>query len=119
MRLLRVAEVDDVADVHLQHAAVQSAVPTLIQEPGAAAKRIETKVEELASLPEITLTPDECAQIAEIGDNTNCMSLKGASAEHIGDPLPDRWPLEAVAGRWHIDPVNDLADAMHQAEAIK
>ena len=108
---------------NLQHAAVQSVVPTLIQEPGAAAKRIETKVEELASLPEITLTPDECAQIAEIGDNTNCMSLKGGSAEHTGDPLPDRWPLnaelEAVAGRWHIDPVHDLADAMHRAEAIK
>ena len=63
---------------NLQHAAVQSVVPTLIQEPGAGAKRIEAKVEELASLPEVTLTPDEYAQIAEIGDNTNCMSLKGA-----------------------------------------
>jgi aryl-alcohol dehydrogenase-like predicted oxidoreductase len=108
---------------NLQHTAVQSVVPTLIQEPGAAAKRIETKVEELASLPEITLTPDECAQIAEIGDNTNCMSLKGASAEHAGDPLPDRWPLnaelEAVGDRWHIDPVYDLASSLPPAEAIK
>jgi hypothetical protein len=89
----------------------------------APALRGEVVFAELASLPEITLTPDECAQIAEIGDNTNCMSLKGGSAEHAGDPSPDRWPLnaelEAVAGRWHIDPVHDLADAMHRGEAIK
>ena len=101
---------------NLEHAPVQSVVPTLIQEPGANAKRIETKVEELASLPEVTLTADECAQIAEIGDNTNCMSLKGGSAEHRGDSLPDRWELndelEAVAGRWKIDPVRDLTNAM-------
>ena len=106
---------------NLQHAPVQSVVPTLIQEPGATAKRIETKIEELASLPEVTLTPDERAQIAEIGDNTNCMPLKGGSAEHVGDPLPDRWELnaelEAVAGRWKIDPVQDLANAMHAAGA--
>ena len=108
---------------NLQHAAVASVVPTLIQEPGAGAKRIEAKVDELATLPEVTLTPDEYAQIAEIGDNTNCMSLKGANAEHTGDPLPDRWSLnadlEAVAGRWNIDPVRDLANAMDPAEAVK
>jgi aryl-alcohol dehydrogenase-like predicted oxidoreductase len=105
---------------NLQQAPVESVVPTLIQELGANAKRIETKVEELASLPEVTLSADECAQIAGIGDNTNCMSLKGGSAEHRGDPLPDRWPLdaelEAVAGRWKIDPARDLANAM-QVEA--
>ena len=93
----------------------------MIQEPGAEAKRIEAKVEELASLPELTLTPNECAQIAEIGDNTNCMSLKGGSAEHTGDSLPDRWSLnaelEAIADRWKIDPVRDLANAMHPATA--
>ena len=80
-------------------------------------------MEELAALPEVTLTPDEYAQIAEIGDNTNCMSLKGGSAEHTGEPLPDRWSLnaelEAVAGRWKIDPVRDLANAMHPAEAVR
>lgn len=106
---------------NLQHAPVQCVVPTLIQESGATAKRIETKVEELASLPEVTLTPDEWAQIAAIGDNTNCMSLKGGSAEHTGDPLPDRWSinaeLEAIAGRWNIDPVRDLANAMHSGGA--
>ena len=35
---------------------------------------------------------------------------------HTGDPLPDRWPLdadlEAVASRWKIDPVRDLATSM-------
>ena len=109
--------------MHLESSAraVESVVPTLIQEPGAGAKRIEAKVDELATLPDLTLTPDQYAQIAEIGDNTNCMSLKGASAEHTGDPLPDRWSLdadlEAAADRWNIDPVRDLANAMHAAGA--
>ena len=94
-------------------------MPTLIQEAGAKAKRIETKVEELAALPEVTLTADECAHIAEIGDNTNCMSLKGANPEFTGEPLPDRWPLnaelEAIAARWKIDPARDLTHAMPDA----
>lgn len=106
---------------NLQHAPVECVVPTLIQEAGASAKRIETKVEELAALPDATLTPDEYAQIARIGDNTNCMTLKGANAEHTGEPQPDRWPLnaelEVVASRWKIDPVRDLAHAMPPAEA--
>ena len=106
---------------NLQQAPVKSVVPTLIQESGEGAKRIETKVEELATLPDLALSADECEQIAEIGDNRNCMPLKGGSAEHSGDPLPDRWSLnaelEAVAGRWKIDPVRDLANAMQTAEA--
>jgi aryl-alcohol dehydrogenase-like predicted oxidoreductase len=108
---------------NLQQIPVQSVVPTLIQEPGPGARRIESKVEELASLPKITLTPDECRQIAEIGDNTNCMSLKGGSAEYSGEPLPDRWSLDAelkaTAERWQIDPVRDLANAMEAEEAVK
>ena len=86
-------------------------------------RSIETKAEELASLPELIFSAEECAQIAAIGDNVNCMSLKGGSAEHSGDPLPDRWPLnkelEAAAGRWKIDPVHDLANAMQPAAAGK
>jgi hypothetical protein len=31
--------------------------------------------------------------IRSIGDNTGCMTLKGAAADHEGDPLPDRWAL--------------------------
>lgn len=108
---------------NLQQSPVQSVVPTLIQELGEGAKRIETKVEDLAALPELTLTAEECAQIAAIGNNANCMSLKGASAEHSGDPLPDRWPLnadlEAVAVRWKIDPAHDLANAMQPAATGK
>ncbi len=108
---------------NLQQAPVQCVAPTFIQEPGAKAKRIETKVDELADLPDAVFTADEFAQIGEIGDNANCMTLKGGSAEHTGDPLPDRWPLnaelEAVAARWEINPVEDLANAMHPAEAAK
>ncbi|HMJ05391.1 MAG TPA: aldo/keto reductase [Chthoniobacterales bacterium] len=98
---------------NLQHPGVASVVPTMIQEAGAHAKPIERKVEELASLPNAILTPDEFARIAEIGDNRNRMSLKGASAEHVGPSLPDRWSLNddliAVAARWEIDPARDLA----------
>lgn len=101
---------------NLQHPAVANVVPTLIQEPGPTAKRIEAKVEELATLPELTLTPEEYALIAEIGDNRNCMTLKGANPEFTGDPLPDRWSLnrelENVAQRWRIDPARDLASTM-------
>lgn len=100
---------------NLQQPAVECVVPTLIQEPGASAKAIETKVEELANLPQITLAPNELAAIAEIGDNRNCMTLKGANPEHEGEALADRWPLnadlEAVAQRWKIDPASDLAHA--------
>ena len=50
--------------------------------------------------------------IRAIGDNTGCMALKGASLEHEGPPLPDRWKVDdsllAVAGRWGIDPGRDL-----------
>ncbi len=99
---------------NLQHPAVESVVPTLIQEGGATAKRIEAKIEELATLLEVTLPSAEYEMIAEIGDNTNCMSLKGANAAYTGEPLPDRWPLnaelEGVAERWKIDPVRDLAE---------
>ena len=104
---------------NLQHPAVESVVPTIIQEPGADAKRVEQKVQELAALPDITFTTDELAAIAEIGDNTNCMSLKGASAGHTGAPLPDRWSLntelETAAKRWNIDPRRDLENASHPA----
>ncbi len=105
---------------NLQHISVECVVPTLIQEAGTSAKHIEAKVDELASVPEATLTPDEYAQIAEIGDNTNCMTLKGANTEHKGDAQADRWPLnaelEAAARRWKIDPVRDLTNAMTSAE---
>ncbi len=96
----------------LRHPMVQSVVPTLIQEIGSDTKRIEEKIEELAALPNVRLTQDEYECLCEIGDNTNCMTLKGGNPEHSGDPLPDRWTmtadLEAVAARWKINPARDL-----------
>ncbi|MGH8164569.1 MAG: aldo/keto reductase, partial [Rhodanobacteraceae bacterium] len=49
---------------NLHHPAVQTVVPTLIQEPGPDAKPIEKKIEELATLPEEILTSEELARIA-------------------------------------------------------
>jgi aryl-alcohol dehydrogenase-like predicted oxidoreductase len=100
---------------NLAHAPVQTVVPTLIQESGEEAKTVEAKRDELASLPDVALTEDDVAQIRAIGDNTNCMALKGASPEFEGDSQPDRWPLDdelvAVAARWDIHPGEDLVHA--------
>jgi aryl-alcohol dehydrogenase-like predicted oxidoreductase len=101
---------------NLAHPAVECVVPTLIQELGEAACPIEAKRLELAALPaEQRLTAEDVAAIRAIGDNANCMALKGASPEHEGDERPDRWPLSdelsAVGERWGIDPVRDLTAA--------
>ena len=92
---------------------VKSVIPTLIQESGDNAKPIETKVDELASLPDLKLSAEECERIAEIGDNKGCMELKGANRAHVGEPQPDRWSLtpdhQLVAKRWGIDANADLA----------
>lgn len=98
---------------NLAHPAVESVVPTLIQESSPDAKPVEAKREELAALPEQVLSADEVDEIRAIGDNTGCMALKGASPAHEGEAQPDRWPLDdelaAVAERWRIDPARDLA----------
>jgi hypothetical protein len=61
----------------------------------------------------VTLSADEIARIAEIGNNKGCMELKGGNPGYTGDPLPDRWPLNAelieIANRWKIEPGRDLA----------
>jgi aryl-alcohol dehydrogenase-like predicted oxidoreductase len=100
---------------NLSHDPVRCAVPTLIEEPGAA-KPIEAKRAELAAVPrELVLTDDELAEIRAIGDNTGSMALKGASPQFDGEPQPDRWPLtdelRALAERWTIEPERDLARA--------
>jgi aryl-alcohol dehydrogenase-like predicted oxidoreductase len=102
------------AQFNLAHAPVACVVPTLIQEPHG--RPIEAKRAELAALPrEVRLSPDEIAEIRAIGDNTGCMVLKGATPDHEGDVLPDRWPLEPdlveAGGRWGIDPQRDLRAA--------
>ena len=75
-------------------------------------KPIETKVDELAALPEIKLSADECGVISEIGNNKGCMELKGANPSHTGEPLADKWSLtndlNQVAQRWEIDAKADL-----------
>lgn len=98
---------------NLSRPPVKSVVPTLIQETGASGKEIEEKLDDLASLPEISLSTEECEYIREIGDNRGCMALKGANRSHTSAPEPDRWgltpDLEAVGRRWEIDPGVDLA----------
>lgn len=98
---------------NLHHPPIATVVPTLIQEAGENAKSIEAKVDELALLPDIALSRDEVEEIAAIGDNRNCMSLKGGNVEHSGEAMADRWSLnpelEAVASRWQIDPRRDLS----------
>ena len=95
---------------------VRCVAPTLIQEPGAGAKPIEAKREELAALaPSQLLSDDEVAQLRAIGDNTGSMTLKGAAPDFDGEPRPDRWALTPqlaeLAERWGIEPARDLAAA--------
>ena len=104
---------------NLAHEPVASVVPTLIQEVGDGAKPIEAKLDELAALPDVQLSPEEVRMIAELGDNKGCMELKGASPAHTGDPLPDRWALtndlRTIAERWRITPEEDLVCTHHSA----
>ncbi len=92
---------------------VACVAPTLIQEPGDGAKRIEDKRAELAGVPaQPVLSPAEVAEIRAIGENRGSMALKGAAPQHDGPELPDRWSvsdrLAEVAVRWDIEPGRDL-----------
>ncbi len=97
---------------NLSQPPVRSVIPTMVQEVGDDAKPIEAKIDELAALPEITLSADEVEEVRRIGDNTGCMQLKGGNPDHVGELLPDRWALttdlENVAKRWKITPERDL-----------
>lgn len=97
----------------LAQAPVRCVVPTLIQEPGAAARPVEDKRADLAAVPrETVLTAEEIAGIEAIGDNAGCMTLKGGTPAHDGEERPDSWPvteeLRTVAARWSIVPEKDL-----------
>jgi aryl-alcohol dehydrogenase-like predicted oxidoreductase len=99
---------------NLAHPAVETVVPTLIQEAGTGARPIEDKRTELAVLPgDRLLSEAEVAEITAIGDNTGCMALKGASPEHEGEERPDRWPLSGelvdAGRRWGVEPERDLS----------
>lgn len=97
---------------NLSHAPVKTVVPTLIQEAGERAKAIEAKADELAELPEVTLSAEDAAAIEAIGDNRGCMQLKGGNPNFSGEPEPDKWPLNSdlisAAERWRIRPEEDL-----------
>jgi aryl-alcohol dehydrogenase-like predicted oxidoreductase len=97
----------------LAHAPVQCVAPTLIQESGPGARPVEDKRAELAAVHAPSpLSGDEVAEIAAIGENRGCMALKGASPEHEGGALADRWALDEqlakLAERWRIAPERDL-----------
>jgi aryl-alcohol dehydrogenase-like predicted oxidoreductase len=99
---------------NLAQPAVRCVAPTLIQESGSDARAIEHKRAELAAVAatETQLSAEEVQAIRAIGENTGCMTLKGASLEHEGPPRADRWDLDsgltAVAERWGVDPARDL-----------
>ncbi|MEI7889240.1 MAG: aldo/keto reductase [Actinomycetes bacterium] len=100
---------------NLSHPAVQCAVPTLIEEGVDGCKPIEEQREDLAALPsdpEGLLTAEEVEEIRLIGDNTGCMSLKGASPDHTGDEVADGWDvsdeLTLSGARWGVAP-SDIA----------
>ena len=97
---------------NLSQEPVKSVIPTLIQEIGEGARSIESKVDDLAALPDLHLSAQEVEEIAALGNNKGCMTLKGGNPEHQGEALPDRWELsaelEAVASRWDISPAQDL-----------
>jgi aryl-alcohol dehydrogenase-like predicted oxidoreductase len=106
---------------NLAHEPVSCVAPTLTQEAHAQAPPIERQRAALAALAGLReqvraeLSDQEVAELRAIGDNTACMSLKGASAEHEGPAAPDRWGLSdeliAVGRRWGIDPRRDLVPA--------
>jgi aryl-alcohol dehydrogenase-like predicted oxidoreductase len=111
---------------NLAQPAVRCVAPTLIQEDGPGARPIEDKRGELAAVASDWalgagpggaghLTGEEVREIRAIGENRGCMSLKGASPEHDGEPLPDRWALTdelaELAARWDIAPERDLSRA--------
>jgi len=99
---------------NLAHDAVESVVPTLIQEAGPDARPIEDKRAELAALPaELRLGPDDVGRIRAVGENHGCMKLKGASPDHEGEERPDRWPLSPelveTGRRFGIEAQRDLS----------
>jgi aryl-alcohol dehydrogenase-like predicted oxidoreductase len=98
---------------NLAHPPVRCVAPTLIQESGPGARPIERKRAELAALDaERRLSEEQVQAIRAIGENTGCMTLKGASPENKSTVQADRWgvdeQLAAVAVRWGIDPDQDL-----------
>ncbi len=91
---------------NLSHPAVECVVPTQIQETGNGARPIEDKIREMARMPDVRLTPEEVEQVRQLGDNTGCMALKGASQRHTVSTRCDEWPMRpelmAIAERYEL-----------------
>lgn len=97
----------------LAQPAIEAVVPTLIEEDDPQAKTIEAQIDELAKIQDTRPLPAEIAdEMSRVGDNRNCMALKGASAQYIGPPQADQWPLgeehRAIAKRSGLVPDRDL-----------
>ena len=95
---------------NLAHPAVESVVPTFIEEAGEGIRPIEDQIREFAALPEVSpLTAEDVAQVARFGDNTGCMALKGASRRFDGGYCPDAWGLREdlapLAERWGLESI--------------
>ena len=78
---------------NLSQSPVECVIPTFIQEAGQSARPIEEKIREFGKMPDIRLTPAEIEAIRQIGDNTGCMKLKGASHRHTQSERCDEWPM--------------------------
>ncbi len=78
---------------NLSQSPVECVVPTFIQEAGENARPIEDKIREFGKMPDVRLTLEEVQAVREIGDNTGCMKLKGASKRHETSERCDEWPM--------------------------
>ncbi len=93
---------------NLSQEPVKCVVPTVIQEAGDDAVPIEDKIRDYAALPEeFRFTAEEVEAIRMMGDNTGCMTLKGASQRHDGPcDRPDEWPMRddllQLAGKYDL-----------------
>ncbi|MGH2958757.1 MAG: aldo/keto reductase, partial [Solirubrobacterales bacterium] len=86
--------------------------PTLIQELDSE-KSAEDKRAELATVSGANpLSAEDVAALREIGDNKNCMFLKGGSPDNAGEAVADSWPIDQplrdLASRWQIEPEREL-----------
>ncbi|MDF1816944.1 MAG: aldo/keto reductase [Verrucomicrobiales bacterium] len=78
---------------NLSHPAVECVIPTFIQENGDGAIPIREKIRSVARLTDCRLSPEEVEKVRQIGDNTGCMPLKGASTRHAKSERCDEWPM--------------------------
>lgn len=78
---------------NLSQGPVECVVPTFIQEAGDDARAIEDKIRDFGKMPDVRFTPEEVEAVRQIGDNTGCMKLKGASQRHAISERCDEWPM--------------------------